>query len=519
MVPTNNFEDGSTQGWGIGNSSAHPNPPSNAASGGPDGADDNFLQTQANGGAGAGSRLAFFNENAEWTGDYTVGGVTGITASANNQGSGDIVLRVALDGAGGRFVTTEGITLSPGSDWQDVAFSIEAADLTAVGGTDVAATLADVSQIRFINSPTTSYQGAPVSAQLGIDNIATVGGEPGVTPVTPPPTGDSPVVSFEVVPDTFSEEADNNLVEWKWSVAGDFPEDGLTVNLDTSGGGFAFAFTEQFAADPPSEFIDADLVGFDEETGRLNVLLSAPEASFKLYFADDILEEGTQEFTFQLADGEGYTVNEAVSGGLFTITDDNGGPGFGPTVGLSVSESNLAEGDPLTVTFTLDESVNPIPAEGVQVLVQSDVFGALGQFDLNAANIGSTLSTTGISGVPEVGDAGGGSFLVTITEPTATITLNVFDDIVAEDPQDITFTLANGEMYEVDPNAASATLTISDQVQDVGPTVSLSVDRTELVEGGDPVTLTISVKGAKRNGGGRFCDCYEKSAVSISAYR
>ena len=310
--------------------------------------------------------------------------------------------------------------------------------------------------------------------------------------VDPPPTGEPPVVSFEVVPNTFSEEDPNNLVEWKWTVAGDFPEGGITVNMTTMGGGAPFAFTEQFAASPEAEFVNADIVGFDGETGDLNILLEAPEASFSLFFANDILEEGTQEFEFFVVDGDGYTVDAEMSGGTFTITDDNGGPGIGPTIGLSVSETNLAEGDPVTVTFTAEGT---IPAEGVQVLVQSDVFGALGQFDLNGENIGSTLSLTGISGVPEVGDAGGGSFLVTIVEPTATITLNVFDDIIAEAPQDITFTLANGELYEVAPDAASTTLTISDEVQEPGPTVGLSVDRTDLVEGGDPVTLTISVTG------------------------
>ncbi|MEL6325306.1 MAG: pre-peptidase C-terminal domain-containing protein [Cyanobacteria bacterium J06626_23] len=310
----------------------------------------------------------------------------------------------------------------------------------------------------------------------------------------PPPTGD-PVVSFEVTPNTFSEEDPNNLVEWKWTVIGDFPDDGLVVNLNTSGGGFAFAFTEQFAADPPSEFINSDLVGFDPETGGLNVRLDAPEASFKLYFVDDILEEGTQEFEFLLVDGDGYTVNSDMNGGIFTITDDNGGPGVGPTVGLSVSETNLAEGDPLVVNFMVN---GDIPAEGVQVLVQSDVPGSLGQFDL--ADLGN-ITTTGIEGLPTVGDGGGGSFFITITEPTATISLNVFDDIIAEEPLPITFSLANGELYEVDPNNGSTTLTISDEAQPAGPTVSISVDRTDLTEGGDPVTLTISVDGDIPEGG------------------
>ncbi|MEM7061647.1 MAG: calcium-binding protein [Cyanobacteria bacterium P01_B01_bin.77] len=501
MVLTNNFEDGSAQGWGIGNASTHPNPPANITSGGPDGVDDNFLQTQANGGAGAGSRLAFFNENPEWTGDYTAGEVTGITASANNQGGGTIVLRVALDGAGGRFVTTEGITLSPGSGWQDVAFSIEAADLTAVGGTDVAATLADVSQIRFINSSTPSYQGAPVAAQLGIDNIATVGGEPGVEPPTTPqpPSGDLPIVSYEAVPAVFSEEAENNLVEYKFTVDGELPEGGLVIKFKSFGENDFVEWSEQFAADPPPELVNLEFADFtfNEETGLLDdfdLLLTDNEASFQIFIVNDILEEGSQVFDFRIVEGEGYIVDPNQSP-LFTINDDNGGPGVGPTVGLSVSETNLVEADTFTVTFDVEGDV---PAEGVQVLVQSDVPGSLGQFDL--ANLGN-ITTTGIEGLPQVGDAGGGSFFITITDSTATITLDVFDDIIAEDPLDITFTLANGEEYEVDPNAASTTLTISDQVQDSGPTVSLSVDRTELIEGGDPVTLTISVEGDIPEGG------------------
>ncbi|MGD1861752.1 MAG: hypothetical protein ACFB0E_17505, partial [Leptolyngbyaceae cyanobacterium] len=495
MVQINDFESGTTSGWRIGNVVDHPNPPVNIASGGPAGAEDNFLQTQSNGGSGAGSRLAFFNQNPEWTGDYTIGGVTGITASVINQGSSDVVLRVAFDGAGGRFVTTAGVTVPPDSGWQDIAFDITAADLTAVGGTDVDATLSGVSQIRFINSPTPAYQGIAVAAQVGIDNIATVGGAPDEPPAPPePPMGDLPVVSFEVVPPNFSEEAADNLVEWVWTVTGDFPEEGITVNLDTSGGDAPFAFTEQFAAEPAAEFVNAEIVGFDD-TGRLNILLTAPEASFQLFFINDIIEEGAQTFDFQLVEGEGYAVDPNVNGTIFTITDDNGGPGVGPTIGLSVSATALAEGEPLTVTFAVD---GDIPAEGVQVLVQSDVPGSLGQFDL--ADLGN-VTTTGIAGLPSVGDGGGGSFFVTIVEPTATISLNVFDDIVAEEPLDITFTLANGELYEVDPAAASTTLTIADEVQPIGPTVSLSVDNTALVEGGDPVTLTITVDGEIPEGG------------------
>ncbi|MEO1799100.1 MAG: pre-peptidase C-terminal domain-containing protein [Cyanobacteria bacterium J06629_2] len=315
------------------------------------------------------------------------------------------------------------------------------------------------------------------------------------TPTTPA-TGEPPVVSFEVSPETFSEEAENNLVEWIWTVEGDFPEEGITVNLDTSGGDpdIPFDFTNQFAATPESEFVNSDIVGFDNETGRLEILLTAPEASFQLFFANDIIEEGAQPFDFQLVEGEGYTVDPETSGGIFTITDDNGGPGVGPTVGISASATELVEGDAITIDFTVD---GDIPEGGVQILVQSPVAGALGQFDISDL---STLELTGIAGLPEVGDAGGGSFLVTITEPTASITTSVFNDIVAEEPLEIPFNLVNGEEYEINPDASGITLNIADEAQPEGPTVSLSVNETDVFEG-DTITLTFDVEGEIPEGG------------------
>ncbi|MEO0408263.1 MAG: hypothetical protein AAF289_13005 [Cyanobacteria bacterium P01_A01_bin.135] len=477
MEQLNNFEDGTTQGWRIGNPAQHPSPPTNIASGGPDGADDNFLQAQASGGGGAGSRLAFFNESAEWTGDYSGDGVTGITAAAINQGSGDITLRVALDGAGGRFVTTEGITLVPGSDWQDVAFSLEAADLTAVGGTDVDATLRDVSQIRFINSATPSYQGAAVAAQIGIDNIATV--------VEGPGGGDLPVVSFEAVPATISEEgsAEERLLSLEFTVAGEIPEGGLVVLLEN-----LFGITDQADSEDDRAAFDGLTLSppFDQENNIIGIRLLENESSIQLPIINDLVEE-TTSFDFQLLEGDGYTVDPDQNTTLVTITDDNGGPGVGPTIGLSVSEASLAEGDSLTVNFAVD---GDIPEGGSEVLVQSTVAAALGQFELSDLN---ALQLSGVSNL-RPGDDRGLSFIATVTEPNASITLSVFDDIVAEEPLEVPFTLANGELYEVDPDAASVTLTIADEPQPTGPTVGITLDRSEAVEG-ESITLTFNVTG------------------------
>ncbi|MEO0834904.1 MAG: hypothetical protein AAFY16_02715, partial [Cyanobacteria bacterium J06642_3] len=315
---------------------------------------------------------------------------------------------------------------------------------------------------------------------------------------TTPSTGEAPVVSFEVVPETFSEEAEDNLVEWRWTVTGDFPEAGIIINLDTSGGDpdVPFDFTNQFAAEPESEFVDAEIVDFDDDTGRLNVLLTAPEASFQLFFANDIIEEGTQPFEFQLAEGDGYTVDPETNGTIFTITDDNGGSGVGPTVGISASTTELVEGDAITINFTVD---GEIPEGGVQILVQSPVAGALGQFDISDL---STLELTGIAGLPEVGDAAGGSFLVTLTEPTASITTSVFDDILAEEALEIPFEIVNGEEYEVNPDASGVTLNIADEAQPEGPTVGLTVDRSDVIEG-ETITLTFNVEGEIPEGGVR----------------
>ncbi|MEM6717157.1 MAG: hypothetical protein AAF622_18995, partial [Cyanobacteria bacterium P01_C01_bin.147] len=92
------------------------------------------------------------------------------------------------------------------------------------------------------------------------------------------------------------------------------------------------------------------------------------------------------------------------------------------------------------------------------------------------------------------GDDRGQSFIATITAANASITLEVFDDIIAETPVVIPFELANGELYEVDPNAANVTLTISDEPQPIGPTVGITLDKSEAVEG-ETITLSFTVDG------------------------
>ncbi len=168
---TDDFEDGTTEGWRNGRNTPDV---SNVSTGGPDGAGDNYLQVVADGSFIAG-RLVVFNTD-EWAGNFTAAGVTTVTMDLNNTGTNPLVVRLWIEGAGGDFASTTGLSLPVGSGWQTATFSVRPGDLTAVrGGFDVAATLADVSRFRVYHSPTATAPGPEIVARLGLDNITAQG--------------------------------------------------------------------------------------------------------------------------------------------------------------------------------------------------------------------------------------------------------------------------------------------------------------------------------------------------------
>ena len=77
--------------------------------------------------------------DAQWTGDYLVAGVTRINLFADNRsGSGQVIdLRLAFNGPGGWFVTPAAPiddTMFGGDEWQFLTFDVSAAGLTHVTG-------------------------------------------------------------------------------------------------------------------------------------------------------------------------------------------------------------------------------------------------------------------------------------------------------------------------------------------------------------------------------------------------
>lgn len=187
-----NFEDGTLQGWQMGSTNVTTSHMTNIADGGPDELGDNFLQVVSHGVEPiGGNRLTFFNK-AQWAGDYLSTGIAAIAMDVSNFSASEVLnLRLAINGGfldssfnfiGGLFATSASVSLDSGSGsgWTHVEFSLDPGDLTAVSGrsgttgNDVLVTLANVTELRLLNSANPDWTGLPVTATLGIDNITAV---------------------------------------------------------------------------------------------------------------------------------------------------------------------------------------------------------------------------------------------------------------------------------------------------------------------------------------------------------
>jgi hypothetical protein len=174
------FEGGTTQGWSVGDP-AHPQPPTNVATGGPGGAGDNYLLLTSVGGNGPGSRLSAVNL-AQWAGDYRAAGIGAIRMDVANFGSNDIFLRLLwadpLMGPPTNVAVSSGVLLPAGSGWQTITFDLGGASITTLlGSGDMA--LRTATELRLFHNPAPLFIGPPNSsppivASLGVDNITAV---------------------------------------------------------------------------------------------------------------------------------------------------------------------------------------------------------------------------------------------------------------------------------------------------------------------------------------------------------
>jgi hypothetical protein len=182
----NDFETGQVSGWGNGGSAPDP---ANISSGGPAGANDNYLRVTATGGFGAGSRLVTLNQNQRWTGNYHTDRVDAVTMDlknfVQNPASQPLSMRIAFEGAGGTwFASTTPVVLNDGN-WRSARFDLTAAALTRIEGSGTLTNaLAGVTEFRILHSASPNYRADVIAASFGVDNIRAVPEPAGLCAVT-----------------------------------------------------------------------------------------------------------------------------------------------------------------------------------------------------------------------------------------------------------------------------------------------------------------------------------------------
>jgi hypothetical protein len=181
------FQDGTTMSWTKGSLSNFP--AANVATGGPAGAGDRYLDIVSNGGAGADSKLVVFNQQ-QWGGGKTYSpAIAGLSIDLNNFGATPLTIRVAFQAANGNEYSTAGFSLAPTSGWQPAVFSITDPNMTQVAGAAQpfsTALATGIQTMRILNAAAPSFNGDPIVAHLGMDNIKAFAAvpEPGMVLLT-----------------------------------------------------------------------------------------------------------------------------------------------------------------------------------------------------------------------------------------------------------------------------------------------------------------------------------------------
>ena len=181
------FEDGSTQGWFVGDPT-HPFPPTNISAGGPDGSDDSYLRLTSLGQPGPGGRLAVLS-GPQWAGNYLAENITQIRMDVNNSGPSDLSLRLLFEDFGGMgpplnlALSADAVFVPANSGWQSIAFDVTSGGLIPGIFGSVSGALTGTDTIRIFHNPAPEFGGPNigppmVNVVLGIDNISTFSAVP-----------------------------------------------------------------------------------------------------------------------------------------------------------------------------------------------------------------------------------------------------------------------------------------------------------------------------------------------------
>ncbi|WCO00625.1 T9SS type A sorting domain-containing protein [Psychroserpens ponticola] len=169
-----NFEDGTSQNWEIGGAAAPEDMPTNVATDGPNGIDDNYLTYTSLGGGGPVSKMVIFNAgpSSQWSSNFTSENIVGIKMNVRVL-TNNLNLRVAFQGNGTRICTTNAVTVTAGSGWSEIVIPISASDFTLIsGGSTIETALTNVSAMRILSSDSPTWSSPhTIAATLHLDNI------------------------------------------------------------------------------------------------------------------------------------------------------------------------------------------------------------------------------------------------------------------------------------------------------------------------------------------------------------
>ena len=168
---TSDFQDGSEQGW----TNQRKTELITVQSGGQNGPDDRFLVVEATGGSGVGSRLAVFNDEDLWIGDFTA--ATSLDLDMMNPtASPELEMRLVFFGpnsTSSRWTSDVALTVPNDGEWRSYSFPIDEEAIVPVrGGADFEEMLGGVIRTMLRHdSGSPSSGGTVVTASLAIDNI------------------------------------------------------------------------------------------------------------------------------------------------------------------------------------------------------------------------------------------------------------------------------------------------------------------------------------------------------------
>jgi hypothetical protein len=170
------FQDLTVQDWFGAN-------PVNVANGGPTGVGDAYLGATSTGTSGQASKMAVYNGESRWIGDYLGAGVTSLEADMINFSSTTLEMRVVCFSAtGARWTSHNSVLLAPDGQWHHLSFGLDSNSMVSVLGSDTyTQMITNVSRIMFRHdSGGPSAGGTAVAASAGFDNITAVPGPAGI---------------------------------------------------------------------------------------------------------------------------------------------------------------------------------------------------------------------------------------------------------------------------------------------------------------------------------------------------